>query len=70
MRRFTRLINGFSKKVENLIASVAIHYMRYNFCRPHLSLKGQTPAQAAGVETRKWSVMDFIGLMLNSKSSN
>jgi IS1 family transposase len=70
MRRFTRLTNGFSKKVENLIASVAIHYMYYNFCRPHLSLKGLTPAQAAGVETRKWSVMDVISLMLNSKFSN
>jgi IS1 family transposase len=70
MRRFTRLTNGFSKKVENLIASVAIHYMYYNFCRPHMSLKGRTPAQAAGVETRKWSVMDVIELMLNSGESN
>ncbi len=70
MRRFTRLTNGFSKKVENLIASVAIHYMYYNFCRPHLSLKGLTPAQAAGVETRKWSVMDVIALMHKNASPN
>lgn len=70
MRRFTRLTNGFSKKVENLIASVSIHYMYYNFCRPHLSLKGRTPAQAAGVTDRKWSVMDVIGVMLNNESSN
>ena len=70
MRRFTRLTNAFSKKVENLIASVALHYMHYNFCRPHMSLKGRTPAQAAGVETRKWSVMDVISLMLNIDESN
>ncbi len=41
MRRFTRLTNGFSKKIENLIAAVAVHYMHYNFARPHMSLKGQ-----------------------------
>lgn len=68
MRRFTRLTNGFSKKVENLIASVALHYMYYNFCRPHMSLKGATPAQAAGVDARRWSVADVIGLLADPKS--
>lgn len=63
MRRFTRLTNAFSKKVENLIASVALHYMHYNFCRPHISLKGRTPAQAAGVETRRWTVQDIVSLL-------
>jgi IS1 family transposase len=63
MRRFTRLTNGFSKKIENLIAAVAVHYMHYNFCRPHLSLKGLTPAQAAGVTGRRWSVEDVIRLL-------
>ncbi len=63
MRRFTRLTNGFSKKIENLIAAVAVHYMHYNFCRPHMSLKGLTPAQAAGVADRRWSVEDMIGLL-------
>jgi IS1 family transposase len=63
MRRFTRLTNGFSKKIENLIAAVAVHYMHYNFCRPHMSLKGLTPAQAAGVANRRWSVEDVIALL-------
>jgi hypothetical protein len=63
MRRFTRLTNAFSKKVENLTAAVAIHYMHYNFCRPHMSLNGRTPAQAAGVDTRRWTVQDVISLI-------
>jgi len=67
MRRFTRLTNAFSKKVENLIAAVAVHYMYYNFCRPHMSLKGRTPAMAAGVEARRWTVQDVIALLENPK---
>jgi IS1 family transposase len=63
MRRFTRLTNAFSKKVENLAAAVAIHFMHYNFCRPHMSLKGKTPAQAAGVTSRRWTVEDMIRLL-------
>lgn len=63
MRRFTRLTNAFSKKVENLQAAVAVHYMHYNFCRPHLSLKGRTPAQAAGVTSRRWTVEDIVALL-------
>ena len=70
MRRFTRLTNGFSKKIENLIASVALHYMYYNFVRPHMSLKGRTPAQAAGVTAKKWSVEDMIGLLTPQENSN
>jgi len=50
MRRFTRLTNGFSKKVENLSHAVALHYMHYNFARVHQTL-GVTPAMAAGVPT-------------------
>jgi IS1 family transposase len=68
MRRFTRLTNGFSKKVENLVAAVALHFMYYNFVRPHQSLQGKTPAQAAHVDTRRWTVEDIIGLLENPKS--
>ncbi|OGX41507.1 MAG: transposase [Omnitrophica WOR_2 bacterium RIFCSPHIGHO2_02_FULL_68_15] len=62
MRRFTRLTNGFSKKVDNLAHAVALHFMAYNFCRVHQTLK-QTPAMAAGVATRVWTVQDIIGLL-------
>ncbi len=63
MRRFTRLTNAFSKKVENHAAACAVHFFHYNFARPHQTLKGKTPCQAAGVETRKWTVEDMIGLL-------
>lgn len=61
-RRFTRLTNAFSKKVENHAASLAIHYMHYNFVRIHQSLR-VTPAMAAGVTGRLWSIEDLVGLM-------
>ncbi len=53
MRRFTRLTNGFSKKVENLRAAVALHFYQYNFLRVHGSI-GTTPAIAAGITDRVW----------------
>ena len=62
MRRFTRLTNAFSKKVENLKHSVALHYMYYNFVRIHSSLR-VTPAMAAGVTDKLWSIEDMIGLL-------
>jgi IS1 family transposase len=55
MRRFTRLTNAFSKKVENHALSVALHYMHYNFCRIHKTLR-ITPAMAAGVTDKLWSI--------------
>jgi hypothetical protein len=61
-RRFTRLTNAFRKKVENLGHGVAIHMMHYNFCRVHTTLK-QTPAMAAGVADRQWSIADMVALM-------
>jgi IS1 family transposase len=65
MRRFTRLTNGFSKKLENLRHAVAIHYMHYNFCRIHKTLR-VTPAMEAGLANHVWSIEDLIEL-LNEK---
>ena len=62
MRRFTRLTNAFSKKLENLAHTVALHYMHYNFCRIHQSLR-VTPAMEAGVTDRVWSVADIVKLI-------
>ncbi len=59
MRRFTRLTNGFSKKVENHIAAVSLHFMHYNFVRIHQTLR-ITPAMAAGVSDRAWEVLDLV----------
>ena len=62
MRRFTRLTNAFSKKVENLGCMLALHYMHYNFCRVHQTLK-MTPAMAAGVADHVWSVEELVELL-------
>jgi len=64
MRRFTRLTNGFSKKVENHIAAVSLHFLHYNFARIHETLK-VTPAMAAGVTDRLWEVSDVVRLLEN-----
>jgi IS1 family transposase len=61
-RRFTRLTNAFSKKVENHALSVALHYMHYNFCRIHKTLR-VTPAMAAGVTDHLWSVADIVSMI-------
>jgi IS1 family transposase len=62
MRRFTRLTNGFSKKIENLEHAVALHFMHYNFCRIHKTLK-TTPALEAGVTDKLWSLEDIAKLL-------
>jgi IS1 family transposase len=62
MRRFTRLTNGFSKKVDNHRHSVALHYMFYNFCRIHQTLR-VTPAMEAGLRDHVWSIEELIALM-------
>jgi IS1 family transposase len=59
MRRFTRLTNAFSKKIENLRAAVALHFAHYNFVRIHRSLR-VTPAMAAGVAPKLWSMEDLL----------
>jgi len=68
MRRLTRLTNAFSKKVENLAAAVSLNFMHYNFVRPHRSLRTEkdnrvTPAMAAGIARRPWSIAEIVGLL-------
>jgi hypothetical protein len=68
-RRFTRLTNAFSSKVENHARAISLHFKHYNFCRPHQTpteAKGgikTTPAMAAGVTDRVWKVEDIRDLM-------
>ncbi len=65
MRRYTRLTNAFSKKLENHSAAVALHFMHYNFVRPHKALKNpypRTPALAAGIADRVWTLADIARL--------
>ena len=61
-RRFTRLTNAFSKKIENHALSVALHYMNYNFCRIHKTLR-VTPAMAAGVTDKLWGIGDIVKVL-------
>ena len=68
MRRFPRLTNAFSKKVENLEAAVSLRFMHYNVARPNQSLKKgngypTTPAMAAGVADHVWSIEEIVGLL-------
>jgi len=58
----TRLTNGFSKKLENLEHAVALHYMHYNFCRIHQSLR-VTPAMGAGIADHFWSIEEILALL-------
>lgn len=71
MRRFTRLTNAFSRKLENLTAAVSLHFMYYNFARPHQTLTKRygtptTPAMAAGVADHIWSLTEIAALLDNS----
>jgi IS1 family transposase len=59
MRRFTRLTNGFSKKIENHAYAVAIHFMHYNFCRVHKTLR-VTPAMEAGIADHVWTIEEML----------
>jgi IS1 family transposase len=70
MRRFTRLTNAFSRKVENHAHAVALHFMHYNFCRAHTTLTGNhphhypvTPAMAAGLADHVWTVEEVCALL-------
>ena len=62
MRRFTRLTNAFSKKVENHEAAVALHFMHYNFCRIRQTLR-ITPAMPAGITDHVWELTEIVGLL-------
>jgi len=69
MRRFTRLTNAFSKKLENHMHALALYFMHYNFARPHSSLKTKeypyprTPAMAADLTDHVWTIREIIGLL-------
>jgi hypothetical protein len=67
MRRFTRLTNGFSKKVENHGHAVALYFMYYNFCRLHSTLR-VTPAMEAGISNHVWSIEELCALLPKSES--
>jgi IS1 family transposase len=64
MRRFTRLTNGFSKKMENHGAMLALYFFYYNFCRVHSTLR-VTPCMEAGVTDRVWGIDEIVGLISN-----
>jgi len=68
MRRFTRLTNAFSKKVDNLKYAVALHFMHYNFAKVHQTLR-VTPAMQAGIADHVWSVEEIAGLLDAPKSN-
>jgi IS1 family transposase len=68
IRRFTRLTNAFSKKIENHAASVAIWFMYYNFCRVHQTLR-VTPAMEAGISNHVWTIEELCGLLPETASA-
>jgi hypothetical protein len=63
VRRFTRLTNAFSKRIDNHCHALAVYFVYYNFCRSHASLKKLTPAMAAGVATGPWEMSDIVALI-------
>ena len=62
MRRFTRLTNGFSKKVENHAHAAALYFLHYSFARIHKTLR-VTPAMQAGLATHVWSIEEIVALL-------
>jgi len=62
-RRWTRLTNAHSKKFENMEAAFSLHTCVYNWTRKHATLKGETPAMAAGLADRVWTIADIVGLL-------
>jgi hypothetical protein len=66
-RRFTRLTNAFSKKIDNHIAMIALFHMHYNFCRIHQTLR-VTPAMEAGLSSHVWTTGEIIDLCTSSSA--
>ncbi len=62
IRRFTRLTNAFSKKLENHEAAIAPHFIHYNFCRVHKTLRG-TPAMEAGLAHHVWTIEELVAIL-------
>jgi hypothetical protein len=62
MRRFTRLTNAFSKKVQNHAHAIALHFMHYNFARIHRTLR-VTPAMEVGVSDHAWDIEEIVNLL-------
>ena len=62
MRRFTRLTNAFSKKLENHMHAISLYFMHYNFVRIHKSLR-VTPAMEAGISKKLWEISDIVALI-------
>ena len=69
MRRFTRLTNAFSKKLENHVAMLALFHMHYNFCRIHQTLR-VTPAMGAGISNHAWSIQEIVTLVQSHALQN
>ena len=62
-RRFSRLTNAHSKKLENHVHALSLHFMFYNFAKPNQALKGQTPAMASGLTDHVWSITEILDLI-------
>ncbi len=62
-KRFARLTTAHSKKLENHVHALGLHFMFYNFGRKNEALKGATPAMAAGVSDHVWSIEEIVGLL-------
>jgi hypothetical protein len=68
MRRFTRLTNGFSKKVDNHMCAIALHFVYYNFAKVHKSLR-VTPAMEAGLAKKPMTIEEIVELTNTYKSN-
>jgi hypothetical protein len=66
VRRYTRLTNAFSKKLEAHVAATALHFAHYNFCRVHMTLR-VTPAMEAGLTDHVWSIDELLGATLEAE---